>query len=67
MHKTNEIQVPDWQPVLHGARVHLRPLRAADLDALHAAASDPLIWAQHSERDRHHRSVFERFFAGAMT
>ena len=37
-----------------------------DLDPLHAAASDPLIWAQHSVRNRHERAVFERYFAGAM-
>jgi RimJ/RimL family protein N-acetyltransferase len=57
---------PDWQPTLRGDLVHLRPLRADDLDALHAAAADPLVWAQHSEKDRHERPVFERFFAGAM-
>jgi RimJ/RimL family protein N-acetyltransferase len=60
------IEVPNWQPTLHGERVHLRPIRPDDLDALHAAASDPLIWEQHSERDRHERAVFERFFAGAL-
>ncbi|MEI7658382.1 MAG: GNAT family protein [Phycisphaerae bacterium] len=57
---------PDWQPTLRGTLIHVRPLRAEDLDALHAAAADPLVWAQHSERDRHERPVFERFFAGAM-
>ena len=57
---------PDWQPTLAGDRVRLRPIRITDLDALHAAASDPLIWAQHSETNRHERSVFERFFAGAL-
>jgi RimJ/RimL family protein N-acetyltransferase len=57
---------PDWQPTLRGDLVHLRPLRDDDLDALHAAAADPLIWAQHSEKDRHERPVFERFFARAM-
>jgi len=57
---------PDWQPVLRGTRVHLRPLYASDLDALHAAAADPLVWAQHSETNRHERAVFERFFAGAL-
>lgn len=41
-------------------------MRPDDLDALHVAASDPLIWAQHSERNRHERAVFERFFEGAL-
>lgn len=57
---------PDWQPTLRGTRVILRPIQADDLDALHAAASDPLIWVQHSETNRHERPVFERFFAGAL-
>ncbi|MBM4114375.1 MAG: GNAT family N-acetyltransferase [Phycisphaerae bacterium] len=55
-----------WQPTLHGSIVKLRPLQAADLDELHAAAADPLIWEQHSERDRHERPIFERFFKGAL-
>lgn len=57
---------PDWQPELRGERVCLRPIRPSDLDALHAAANDPLIWAQHSETNRHERLVFEKFFAGAL-
>ena len=60
------IDVPNWQPTLRGEHVQLRPLRANDLDALHAAAADPLVWEQHSERNRHERPVFERFFAGAL-
>ena len=60
------IDVPNWQPTLHGEHVQLRPIRADDLDALHAAAADPLVWEQHSERNRHERPVFERFFAGAL-
>jgi len=57
---------PDWQPTLHGAKVMLRPMKQDDLDPLHAAASDPLIWAQHSVRNRHLRAVFERYFSGGM-
>ena len=57
---------PDWQPVLRGTSIHLRPLRADDFDALHQSASDPLIWAQHSVPDRHERDVFRRFFDGAL-
>jgi N-acetylmuramic acid 6-phosphate etherase len=60
------IDVPNWQPTLRGEHVQLRPIRANDLDALHAAAADPLVWEQHSERNRHERPVFERFFAGAL-
>ncbi len=57
---------PDWQPTLRGNGITLRPLRADDLAALHAAASDPAIWAQHPEPDRHEPAPFARFFAGAL-
>lgn len=39
----------DLQPTLIGSTITLRPLREADFDALHAAASDPLIWEQHPD------------------
>jgi RimJ/RimL family protein N-acetyltransferase len=55
-----------WQPTLVGPTVALRPIVSSDLDGMHAAASDPLVWEQHSERNRHERSVFERFFRGAL-
>lgn len=56
----------DSQPVLRGSLLELRPLEAGDFDALYAVASDPLIWEQHPEHNRHERAVFERFFADAM-
>ena len=60
------IEVPNWQPTLRGERLRVRPLRESDRDALHAAASDPLIWEQHSARDRHERPVFDRYFADRL-
>ncbi|MCE2654206.1 MAG: GNAT family N-acetyltransferase [Planctomycetaceae bacterium] len=54
---------PDWQPTLRGNGLTLRPIRVQDADALYAAACDPLIWAQHSQRDRHERPVFEKYCA----
>ena len=56
---------PDGQPTRRGNGITLRPLRADDLAALHAAASDPAIWVQHPEPDRHEPAPFARFFAGA--
>lgn len=53
-------------PVLDGQSLTLRPLRAVDFEALHAAASDPLIWAQHPEPTRHQPEVFRRFFDSAI-
>jgi RimJ/RimL family protein N-acetyltransferase len=56
----------DPQPSLRGSLIELRPLRLEDFEALFQAASDPLIWEQHPERDRYKREVFQRFFDGAI-
>lgn len=54
--------VPDWQPMLIGPTVILRPMAADDWKEMFVAASDPLIWALHPARDRHREPVFRRFF-----
>lgn len=46
--------------------MRLRPLRPEDFEDLYAVASDPLIWEQHPNSDRHKRDVFEGFFREAM-
>jgi RimJ/RimL family protein N-acetyltransferase len=56
----------DLQPTLTGTLLELRPLRPDDFDALFASASDPLIWEQHPESDRYERTVFQRYFDGAI-
>lgn len=56
----------DLQPTLTGNLIELRPLTREDFDALFATASDPLIWEQHPENDRHKKEVFQRFFDGAI-
>ena len=56
----------DFQPTLAGELVALRPLRANDFDALYAVASDPLIWEQHPQNDRHKPDVFRAFFQQAL-
>ncbi len=56
----------DRQPTLKGALLELRPLRAGDFEALHAVASDPLIWEQHPQPDRWKTEVFRELFRGAM-
>jgi RimJ/RimL family protein N-acetyltransferase len=55
-----------WQPTLVGSLITLRPLTADDFDAVYAAASDPLIWAQHPEPTRWQRDVFTRYFDSAI-
>ena len=56
----------DFQPLLKGELVELRPLRADDYHDLYAVASDPLIWAQHPVQDRHKEEVFKIFFHEAV-
>lgn len=56
----------ELQPVLTGERLALRPLAAADWDALFEAAADPLIWEQHPVPDRWREPVFRRFFEEAL-
>src|SRR5580692_10014269 len=57
---------PDFQPVLKGDLVELRPVRADDWEVMFAAAADPLIWEAHPVRDRHQAPVFREFFDGAV-
>jgi RimJ/RimL family protein N-acetyltransferase len=52
----------DYQPSLGGSLLRLRPLRADDFPALHAAAADPDIWTQHPDHDRHRAEVFRPYF-----
>ena len=56
----------DLQPTLTGDLLALRPLRADDFDALHAVASDPLVWEQHPASDRYQEETFRAFFRDAM-
>ena len=56
----------DFQPVLRGELVELRPLRAEDYDDLYAVAADPLIWEQHPVRNRHEEATFRAFFHEAL-
>lgn len=56
----------DLQPTLRGSLLELRPLREDDWAALYAVASDPLIWAQHPQRERYQEQVFREFFRVAI-
>lgn len=56
----------DHQPTLRDPLVQLRPLAAADYDALYAVASDPLIWAQHPDKSRSEPDGFRAFFQQAL-
>jgi N-acetyltransferase len=61
-----KVMTLNLQPVLSDDLVRLRPLRTDDFAALFAAASDPLMWAQHPVQDRYQEATFRTFFADAM-
>lgn len=56
----------DFQPVLQGELVGLRPLRSEDFDALYTVAADPLIWEQHPSHNRYQEDVFRSFFRESL-
>ena len=56
----------DYQPVLKGDLVELRPLRSEDYEDLYAIAADPLIWEQHPVTNRHEEGSFQAFFREAL-
>ncbi|MBZ5534720.1 MAG: GNAT family N-acetyltransferase [Acidobacteriia bacterium] len=56
----------DYQPVLKGDLIELRPLRSEDYDDLYAIAADPLIWEQHPVKNRHEEGIFRVFFREAL-
>jgi RimJ/RimL family protein N-acetyltransferase len=54
------------QTPLSGRLVILTPLEASNFEALYRVSSDPLIWEQHPNPDRHQREIFETFFSEAL-
>lgn len=49
-------------PVLQSDTLLIEPMSSHDLDALYAAASDPLIWAGHPAKTRYQRAEFQPYF-----
>ncbi len=56
----------DSQPTLSGTLVYLRPLRPEDHRDLYAVAADPLIWEQHTVKNRHEEAGFREFFSESL-
>lgn len=56
----------DWQPILIGTRVIIRPVNLTDWNDMFAAAADPEIWALHPVSERYTEAVFREFFDGAI-
>jgi RimJ/RimL family protein N-acetyltransferase len=55
----------DFQPVLKGSHVEVRPLLVDDQETLYSVASDPLIWEQHPSK-RYKRREFNAFFMESL-
>ncbi|SFR54702.1 Protein N-acetyltransferase, RimJ/RimL family [Robiginitalea myxolifaciens] len=53
------------QPQLENERIRIRPLKAADREALYRVASDPGLWDQHPVK-RYQRDVFDNFFSDSL-
>ena len=58
--------VIDLQPILQNDLVIAVPLQQTDFEILYTAASDPLIWEQHPNKNRYQRNEFENYFKGAI-
>ncbi len=56
----------DFQPIIQNEWIIARPLEPDDFEDLYAAASDPLVWEQHPNKNRYQREVFENYFKGAI-
>jgi RimJ/RimL family protein N-acetyltransferase len=56
----------EYQPLLKGKLVELRPLQPEDFEDLYAVAADPLIWEQHPVKTRHERQDFLMFFRESL-
>lgn len=53
-------------PILQNDLIIATPLQPNDFERLYAAASDPLIWEQHPNKNRWQRGAFQNYFEGAM-
>ena len=68
MHSQRQAKIMDfdYQPVLRGDLVTLRPLSSDDFDVLFEVASDPAIWEQHPITDRYGEEEFRTYFRDAL-
>lgn len=56
----------NFQPLLSNELVKARPLLQSDFDDLYRAASDPLIWEQHPNKNRYQLADFKNYFKGGI-
>lgn len=53
-------------PIFQNELIIATPLQPEDFEFLYAAASDPLIWEQHPNKNRWQKQAFENYFEGAL-
>ena len=56
----------NFKPTLKNSLVTATPLLQTDFESLLQAASDPLIWEQHPNKNRWQPEVFKNYFEGAI-
>ena len=56
----------NFQPVLTGKNVSVRPLFESDLDALYSCAADKKLWEGHPAKDRYKEVEFKKWFESAV-
>lgn len=56
----------NFSPILQNEKVIAVPLKQEDFDILYKAASDPLIWEQHPNKERYTLEGFTNYFEGAI-
>ncbi len=55
-----------FQPYLKNGQVTAEPLQQSHFESLYKAASDPLVWEQHPNKNRWQLKAFENYFTGAI-
>ena len=56
----------EFQPVLRGANVTVRPIAPDDWKGMLAVAGDPLVWEQHPASNRYEEAEFRKYFQDAL-
>jgi N-acetyltransferase len=56
----------NFQPLLQNKLIIAEPLQQSHFESLYKAASDPLIWEQHPNKNRWQLEQFENYFTGAI-
>ena len=56
----------EFQPVLRGGRVTVRPVESGDWKSMYAAAADPRVWEQHPVSSRYEEAEFRKYFEDAL-